>query len=90
MAFDTSGNTNWTVANYNPQMATADGSTIAQSLDGTTTTTFDANGNATGQLPSLPTYSWKGAYQLGSIESLAIPSPTVAGQPGVCFSLCAF
>jgi hypothetical protein len=63
VAFDASGNTRWTVPNDSPQMATADGGII-----GSSGTAFDANGNATGQVGSLPTFSWKGAYQYGSVE----------------------
>jgi hypothetical protein len=55
-------------------MATADGGVIAQSADGLTTSTFDANGNATGQLGNLPAYSWLGnAYQLGSVDQVSAP-----------------
>jgi hypothetical protein len=73
IGFDGSGNVKWAVPGYTPQMATADGGIIAS--DGTT---FDANGNATGHLPSFPTYSWKGAYQLlGVINSTALLSPTL-------------
>jgi hypothetical protein len=74
IAFDSSGNIKWSVPNYTPQIATADGGVIAQTNIGgsTITSTFDANGNATGQLGSLPTYSWIGnAYQLGSVDSVA-------------------
>jgi hypothetical protein len=69
-AFDQSGNVRWSVPNYSPVVATADGGAIARSFDGTTTSTFDANGNATGQIGNLPTYSWKGAYTLGSVDSV--------------------
>jgi hypothetical protein len=49
-------------------IATADGGVIATDDSGAAVT-FDQNGSATGQLASLPTYSWKGnAYQVGSIE----------------------
>lgn len=41
-------------------------------------TTFDASGTATGHLPSFPTFSWKGAYQYGSVYSLFVPTPTLA------------
>jgi hypothetical protein len=37
---------------------------------GTSGTTYDPNGNVTGQLNPLPTYSWTGtSYKLGSVES---------------------
>ncbi len=76
IAFDQTGNLRWSVAgDWQPQIATADGGLIATLLDDNTgnpigTYTFDQNGSATGQTGSLPTYSWKGAYQIGSIESL--------------------
>ncbi|MFZ0814252.1 MAG: IPT/TIG domain-containing protein, partial [Candidatus Sulfotelmatobacter sp.] len=63
MAFTASGQQLWSQPNDTPQIATAGGGVI-----GTSGTTYDQNGNTTGQLASLPTttYSWKGAYQLGS------------------------
>jgi hypothetical protein len=73
-AFDASGNLRWMAPNYEPKIATADGGVIAQACDSWdcregTVVTFDKNGNATGQLASLPTYSWTGnAYQIGSVE----------------------
>lgn len=80
VAFDASGNVRWTVPGYKPDMATADGGIVADTgpifsaATGTflsaTFSTFDANGNASGQLPSFPTLSWKGAYQIGSVESV--------------------
>ena len=72
IAFDTSGNIKWSVPNYSPQIVTADGGVIAQTNIGGSTiaSTFDANGNATGQLGNLPTYSWKAAYQLGSLDAV--------------------
>ena len=44
--FDQSGNVKWTVPNFSPRIATADGGVIAQSFDGLTTITFDTSGNA--------------------------------------------
>ena len=79
-AFDLSGNVEWSASNYSPQMVTAGGGVIAQSADGTTTATFDANGNATGQFPSLPSYSWKAAYRIAAdqtVESVASPIPSL-------------
>jgi hypothetical protein len=46
-AFDQSGSILWSVPNYSPVIATADGGVIAQLFGGTTTSTFDSNGNAT-------------------------------------------
>ena len=63
--FDASGNVRWSVPNDQPQIATADGSVIGQSG-----IAYDQNGNALGQIGSLPTYSWKGAYQIGSVNSI--------------------
>jgi hypothetical protein len=70
IAFDASGGVRWMVpGNYQPQIATADGGLIATDQDTGAAITFDQDGNATGQV-SLPTYSWKGAYQTGSIHSI--------------------
>lgn len=72
VGFGSSGNVNWTTPSYAPLMATSDGGMIAQSSDGLTNATFDANGNATGQMAALPTYSWlDNTYQLGPIERIA-------------------
>jgi hypothetical protein len=67
----------WTVLGYEPKIATADGGVIAQAYDPATgdytgaAVTFDQNGNATGQMASLPTYSWtESAYQVGSVEQI--------------------
>ena len=68
-AFDQSGNIQWSKPGYYAQIATADGGVIAQSYSGQSVT-FDAGGNATGQMANMPTYSWKGAYQLGSTVSV--------------------
>ncbi len=70
IAFDQAGGVRWTVPNYSPLMATADGGVIATS-DGVSATIFDQNGSATGQMANMPTYSWKGdAYQIGSVEQV--------------------
>ena len=61
VAFDATGNVRWVVPNETPQIATADGGFIGQSG-----TTYNQNGQATGQIANLPTYSWLGnAYQIG-------------------------
>jgi hypothetical protein len=72
VAFDASGSVRWSVPGYGPKIATADGGVIAQAWDPGandftgSSVTFDQNGNATGQMASLPTYSWLGnAYQVG-------------------------
>jgi hypothetical protein len=53
VAFTLSGQLLWSEPNYVPQIATSGGGTIATSLDGSTTATFDANGNKTGKAPNL-------------------------------------
>ena len=69
ISFDQSGNVRWMVPNYSPLMATADGEVIATS-DYMLATVFDEDGNATGRIPNMPIYSWKGAYQTGSVDSV--------------------
>jgi len=77
VAFDSSGSIKWSVPNYYPSIATADGGVIgalAYSFDNSTGTfegaTFNTNGAATGLLASLPTYlSWKASY-LSSVGSM--------------------
>ena len=76
-SFDIGGNVQWVQPNYFPQMATADGGLIGIGSAGQAAF-FDANGNTTGQLASFPTYSWKGAYQSGSAESV-VPAVDLAG-----------
>jgi hypothetical protein len=71
IAFDAAGNLGWSVPNYTPHIATADGGLIATSDSGSAVT-FDDNGNATGQIANLPIYSWTGNwYQYGSVRGLA-------------------
>ena len=71
IAFDQSGNMRWSVAgNYAPQIATDDGGVIANDDFGNAVT-FDQNGNATGQMANLPTYTWFGnSYQIGSVDQI--------------------
>jgi hypothetical protein len=70
ISFDQTGNVRWTVpGNYQPQIATADGGLIATDPTGAAVT-FDQYGNVTGVQGSLPTISWKGAYQVGSVQSI--------------------
>ncbi len=64
LAFDASGNIRWSVPSETPAIATADGGVI-----GASGTMYDANGMATGSMGPLPTYSWKGAYQVGSVDA---------------------
>ena len=74
---------------YNPDIATADGGIIADAggsyYEGMyvpgPASTFDAKGNATGQLASLPTQSWIGnTYQLGSVVLVVSPLIDLAGS----------
>ena len=70
VAFDIAGGARWSVPNYHPLMATADGGVIATS-DWVSATIFDRSGNATGQMASLPTQSWAmNEYQLGSVDQV--------------------
>ena len=78
VSFDASGSVGWSVAgNWQPEIATADGGSIATDDSGVAFT-FDADGGATGQIGSFPIYSWKGAYEIGSTNS-RIPVLDVAG-----------
>ena len=73
--FDSSGSVAGVQSGYGPpQMATADGGVVTQ--DGTF---FDSNLNVTSAVWSLPTYSWKSAYQLGSIDSV-VPASDLASM----------
>ena len=68
MAFTASGQQLWNKPNYTPQIATSGGGVIAQSQSGQSVT-FDAEGNQTGQMSTLPIQSWKGSYQIGTVDS---------------------
>jgi hypothetical protein len=79
IAFDQGGNVRWLApGNWQPQIATADGGVIAINQDTGAAVTFDQNGNAAGQVGSLPDYSWKGAYEDGLVESV-VPAIQLAG-----------
>jgi hypothetical protein len=69
VAFDATGNVRWVVANETPQIATADGGVLGQSG-----TTYDQNGNATGQV-SIATQSWSGLEytSANSISQVFLP-----------------
>jgi len=72
LATDQSLHVLWSVPNDYPQIATADGGVIGYSG-----ITYDANGNATGQLGNLPIQSWPGyAYEIGSVAQ--VDSPIIA------------
>ena len=76
IAFNAAGNQIFSITGfYQPQIATTDGGFIA-TPDYRTYAKFDQNGKSTGQLPSLPTHSWKGAYELGSTNAV----PPVLGN----------
>jgi hypothetical protein len=77
VVFDASGEIKWTLAGYRPKIATADGGLIASTDEGNSYV-FDGDGNATGQLGSLPIESWRGnSYQYGSVDQFAsLPSRT--------------
>jgi hypothetical protein len=84
--FDQSGNLQWSKPNYYALIATSDGGVIAQTdypySEGFSglpfysgpAITFDANGNQTGQLGTLPTQSWMGdAYEAPLVQTSALP-----------------
>ena len=74
IGFTSSGGTLWTGPNDTPQIATQGGGVI-----GASGTTYDANGNVTGQTV-LPTFSWTGkAYQYGSTDQVA-DTPPAGGE----------
>ena len=75
IAFNSSGNLNWTVPGDSPQIATTDGGLI-----GSSGMSYDNNGKATGQIPLL-TFVWTGdAYEKGAGQAQQVPSspPDVA------------
>jgi hypothetical protein len=85
VSFDIAGNVRWMVPMTNPfpQIATADGGLIVNDYDGTawTAITFDKDGNATGQMGSLPTYSWWGyAYEDGPVTQVVADAPFAAAS----------
>jgi hypothetical protein len=70
IAFTSSGNTLWAGPNDYPQIATAGGGVI-----GASGTTYDQNGNVTGQV-AMPTYSWTGnAYTDGPVDQVENTPP---------------
>jgi len=73
IAFDSSGNLNWSVPNDTPQIATADGGVIGKSG-----TTYDSNGKANGGI-FLPTLSWTGnAYTDGPVDQVTADPISIA------------
>ena len=78
--FDQTGHVFWTVPNDSAQIATADGGVI-----GVSGATYDANGNATGQV-GTPIQSWTGeesesAYQYGSVKQVQYAPPIMYAVP---------
>jgi len=62
--FTSAGSTLWTGPNDTPQIATLGGGVI-----GASGSTYDPNGNVTGQVANLLIQSWKGTYGIGSVKS---------------------
>jgi hypothetical protein len=76
-AFDQSGTVKWSVPNYTPLMATADGGVIAQSPAGTSVS-FDDSGNISGQQAnSGAAFSWTGQWYEGGAGTSAVRSPLI-------------
>ena len=78
--FNQNGTVKWSgPPNYQALFTTSDGGTIALSDSGQYVT-LDQTGNVTGQLASLPSLSWKGAYQAsaGSLDSVVPADFTLA------------
>jgi hypothetical protein len=82
ISFDASGGVRWMApGGWQPQIATADGGVIATDEVTGAAETFDQNGNATGQMASLPEYSWTGeAYEMGSVDDKLLPPPAYAAS----------
>lgn len=68
--FDQTGNIKWS-AGDSPQIATADNGVV-----GTSGTTYDSNGDATGQVANLSTKSWFGDTYLAGSGSIQSVEPT--------------
>lgn len=79
IAFDSNGSLRWVVPNERPKMATADGGVVAESG-----AIFDRNGQALSRMAPVE-ISWKGTYQMGSINSIVSdwrPFSTLGFQGG--------
>ena len=78
--FDQSGKIKWNVGD-SPQLATADNGVV-----GISGTTYDANGNVTGQT-SLAIPSWTGetSYEYGSVDEVINTQPPPATPPYASF-----
>ena len=76
ITFDGAANVNWIVPNDSPKIATADGGVI-----GTSGITYDAKGNATGQLQNSAVLSWSSRWYADppdSISLLGLPLPDIS------------
>jgi hypothetical protein len=86
VAFDQSGSVRSSVPGYQPKIATANDGVIATGESGAAVT-FDQNGNATGQMASLATYSWFGyAYQSADSSEQYLVSPLDFGLSFAAFA----
>jgi len=75
VGFAPTGSTLFTVPNETPQIAMDGGGVI-----GASGTTYDQDGNVTGQLASLPTQSWRGnSYTDGPVDQVAA-TPIIASS----------
>jgi hypothetical protein len=88
IVFTASGAVKWSLPGYYPVLALEGGGLVASGPDGNNHM-FDANGAATDQIGSVPTYSWnKQAYSQAydSIAQIEVPSPrwaaSYAATPG--------
>jgi hypothetical protein len=80
-SFDAGGTLRWVVPNVWASMATADGGFIFGDTGSDQFFTIDQNGNVTGQVATLPTYSWMGnAYHIGSVEQVIVRAILIAGS----------
>jgi hypothetical protein len=81
-AFDKDGDVRWRQqGDYQPLIATADGGVIARlaASNGVFRVTLDASGNVVSQVADTGTiYSWKGAYQYGSVHFIVDEIPLLA------------
>jgi len=75
-ALDPSGNVKWTSPGIAPQMILADGSVVGYSSSGEYQV-LDPNGVNIGMATNLPELTWKGAYQIGSVDSVVAPTITL-------------
>jgi hypothetical protein len=86
VAFNGSGNIMWSAPPYTPLAITSDDGVIAR-YDATTSIVFDANGNVTGLMPSIPTTSWTGLSYASSIGGVASISQAPIGLGSTFYSV---